>query len=955
MEFRVLGPLEVRNGDVSLPLAGAKQRGLLALLLVHANHVLSRDRLIDELWGDHPPETAVQSLQVYVSRLRKLLPDDTLLTRPPGYLLAIEPDKLDLHRFERLFAEGREMLAGGDAERASALLRQALELWRGPALAEFDSEPFAQAEIGRLEDLRVSVVEERVDADLALRRHADLTGELEALIAEHPHRERLRGQLMLALYRSGRQAEALEAYRDARRELVDELGIEPGAALQQLEKQILLHDEALDAPPRMNPTNLPLATGPLLGRETELAQIDELLAGGSRLVTLTGPGGSGKTRLALQAAAELADEFADGVFFVPLAPLGDARAVPGAAAQALGLRPDDDLYAYLASRRLLLVLDNAEHLDGVEQIVADMLVGDVVVLVTSRSPVHLSAELELAVEPLADDAAAELFSLRAAAVGRSVAPDATIVEICRRLDNLPLAVELAAARAKLLPPSAILERLEQVLPFLTGGPRDAPERQQTLRATIEWSYDLLSDAERVALRQLAIFRGSFLLDAAAAVAGADLDTVAALVDKSLLKPTGEARFLMLETLREFALEQLDETGETEQTALRHARWYLQRLQDMAPEDGGSCTEEALRWYDEEIANTWAALDVLLVEDVQEAMALVAELGPYWAFRGQIKAARDWMRAAFEDVEPAKLLARDYRRLGMLTVRAGDLVEARAAFERALEMATAAADELGTSGALELLCVTARMGGDDDRAVELGARAVAAAERSGDAQQLARARSMLALPLIMVGQLDRARSLLEANLAFYRGMNDVGYVAHVETNLAEVDLHEGNVTSAMERALRALETFERMGADNMAAWVFEFLGAAHLAGGRPEKAITEFRRALDLSAVAGDVMNVLEAAFGLATAACGAEPRLAARTWAAAESKGIHASGIRRDQAEEAMAAVRAAIGEAEFEREAALGRALSLEETVELARELARLGEQSGVGGSGSRRADSNV
>src|SRR5436309_10440671 len=215
MEFRVLGPLEVRDSGRSLPLAGAKQRALLALLLVNANHVVSRDRLIDELWGEQPPGTAVQSLQVYVSRLRKLLPPETLLTRPPGYLLELEDDELDLRRFERLLAAGRETLATGEAERAAHLLHDALALWRGPALAEFAFEPFAQAEIGRLEDLRLAAVEERIEADLALGRQADLIGELEALVAENPYRERLRGQLMLALYRSGRQAEALEAYRDA--------------------------------------------------------------------------------------------------------------------------------------------------------------------------------------------------------------------------------------------------------------------------------------------------------------------------------------------------------------------------------------------------------------------------------------------------------------------------------------------------------------------------------------------------------------------------------------------------------------------------------------------------------------------------------------------------------------------------------------------------------------------
>jgi DNA-binding SARP family transcriptional activator len=200
LDFRVLGSLEVRDGEGSLPLAGAKQRALLALLLVHANHVLSRDRLIDELWGDEPPDTAVQTVQVYVSRLRKLLPADTLLTRPPGYMLKLEADELDLQRFECMLAKGHETLAHGDAETAARILRRALALWRGPALAEFAHEPFAQAEIVRLEDLRLVAIEERVDADLALGRHTDLVGELQALVGDNPYRERLRGQLMVALY-----------------------------------------------------------------------------------------------------------------------------------------------------------------------------------------------------------------------------------------------------------------------------------------------------------------------------------------------------------------------------------------------------------------------------------------------------------------------------------------------------------------------------------------------------------------------------------------------------------------------------------------------------------------------------------------------------------------------------------------------------------------------------------
>src|SRR5260370_22709896 len=253
MEYRVLGPLEVGDDGRSSPGAGAKQRTVLAVLPVNANHVVSRDKLIDELWGDHPPETAVQSLQNYVSNLRKLLPPDALLSRPPGYVLQLAPDELDVRCFEHLLANGHEALAQGDPGRAAAVLREALALWRGPALAEFAFEPFAQPEIGRLGDLRLVRVEERIEADLALARHADLIGELEALIAENPHRERLRGQLMLALYRSGRQAEALEAYQQARHALVEELGIEPSPALQELEKAILRQDAALDLAPATGP------------------------------------------------------------------------------------------------------------------------------------------------------------------------------------------------------------------------------------------------------------------------------------------------------------------------------------------------------------------------------------------------------------------------------------------------------------------------------------------------------------------------------------------------------------------------------------------------------------------------------------------------------------------------------------------------------------------------------
>jgi DNA-binding SARP family transcriptional activator len=284
VEFLILGPLEVRDGGSAVALGGARQRALLAILLTRANQVVSRDQLVDELWGEDVPESAVNILQTYVSHLRKVLPPDVLLTQPPGYLVRLEPDRLDLRRFERLVEEASDSLDGGRADEAARVLREALSLWRGPALAEFAYERFAVAEIARLEELRIVAIERRIEADLALGRHVDVVGELEALVVQQPLRERLRGHLMLALYRSGRQAEALDAYRDARRVLVDELGIEPSPQLQDLERAILAQDPslALEQAPRSSPP--PGAPAPTSGQRTILVAprseqgIDALLA-----------------------------------------------------------------------------------------------------------------------------------------------------------------------------------------------------------------------------------------------------------------------------------------------------------------------------------------------------------------------------------------------------------------------------------------------------------------------------------------------------------------------------------------------------------------------------------------------------------------------------------------------------------------------------------------------------
>ena len=908
VECRVLGSVEVVDDGSALGLGGAKPRLILAILLAERGHVVSLDRFVEALWGQHPPPTAVPTLQTHVSRLRRLFatgPDSPQIeTRPPGYRLEIATRRLDAARFEDAVGRARREL-DHDPREALRTAEGALSEWRGSAFAEFADEDVLRAEAARLEELRVVAHEVAVGARLACGEHADVIGPLEALVAEHPFRERLWAQLMLALYRSGRPGEALQRGAELRDLLREQLGLSPSPELRTLESDILAERLALSwagpgpAPgPRAAVVVVPRDPAPLLGRDSELTAVRRLVTE-ARLVSVTGPGGVGKTRLVQELLDELAGAHPDGIRWVELAAVRGGEPAVAAVAAALDLqrRPErsleDSIVEVLAPQILLLVLDNCEHvLDGIAALVARILrrCPSVQVLTTTREPLGLPGEVTWALPPLdvpssgtvslAEVRASTAVALfvaraRAARVGFALDEDnrRAVAEICIRLDGLPLALELAAARVRSMTPADIADRLDARFRLLAGA-RSTELRHRALFDVVRWSHDLLGPAEQTLFARLCVFAGGFDLDRAEDVcASADLDRsdvaalLAVLVDKSMVvaaESHGRMRYRLLETLREFARQQLGARPEAAATRLAHARSHLRTARAASHGLGGPDEGYWSRRIADDVEDLREAFGASLrLGELDTALELVAAVREFafrsvryeiidWAqmvaavpgteerplypvilgilaygryvrgeLTGAVVAGRDAVAAAERLGAPTWALAE--RALGNALFYRGETADALAWMERMVEAARESGDDSLLTHGCYMRSVAHTSVGDHDGARRLAAEGQHAAERCGSPTALAQAAYAAGLSFERDDP-DLALELLVTSGRLAGTVDNRWLRAFARTEELYLRAQRGDIDEALIGYREVVDTWFRGG-----EWANQWLSLRHLFG------------------------------------------------------------------------------------------------------------------------------
>ncbi|MER6469598.1 BTAD domain-containing putative transcriptional regulator [Streptomyces collinus] len=866
VRYRLLGPTQALRPDgTPVPIGGARLRALLSVLALRTGRTVPAGVLVDEVWGADTPADATGALQALVGRLRRTLGTDAVASADGGYRLAADPDDIDLNRFDRLTGEGLGALADGDPAKAAAVLDDALALWHGPALADL---PDRAAEAVRWETRRLDALRARHTAALALGHAEQTLPELAALCDSHPLDEPLQALRLRALRDAGRPAQALAGYEDVRRLLADRLGSDPGPELRALHAELLSEEPPRAAPePAPRPGNLPARLTSFVGREADIEAIGADLAT-ARLVTLLGPGGAGKTRLSQEAAEAVRHDARDGVWLAELAPVDDPDAVPQAVLTAIGARetvlhgagaesmravadrhddPAERLVEHCARRRMLLILDNCEHVVEAAAQLAERLLAHcpgLTLLATSREPLGVPGELVRPVEPLPEPVALRLFADRGAAArpGFRIGDDPeACAEICRRLDGLPLAIELAAARLRMLTPRQIADRLDDRFRLLTSGSRTVLPRQQTLRAVVDWSWDLLDTDERDVLIRLSVFAGGCDLAAAEAVCGpVALDALGSLVDKSLVvaapSADGQMRYRLLETVAEYASERLDETGRRTEAERAHLTYYRELTRTTDPLLRGPGQRAAVDRLQLEYENVRTALrHAIAGRDEQEALCIIHGLIWYWQMRDLRVEARNLCREVMElgpdpFEEPVRRAAPVWQRCtDTPPPYTGELLdEAR----RGLHLA-------------HLACMDTELETWQTPAAQAKMRAITRVYEPG-MPQTCRAPGMLwFFAELLTGGVDRLRVILDACVRTCR--DTPGF----EWELAGTLQMRANILAnrtewagdATRDADEALEIFERLGDAWGAAEALSARGESYERKGHYEAAAADFRAAV----------------------------------------------------------------------------------------------------------------
>lgn len=933
LRFGLLGPFEAWVGDKRVPIGGAAERSLLAVLLLSAGRTVAAASLVDRLWAaDTLPRDPMNALQIRVSKLRRALSGTGLPVvhrDSVGYRVEVPAEAIDSEAFvHQLRTARREVAGAGGActERHLDAFDRALSLWRGEALADFATEPWAFPEASRLTELRRSAIAERAEVALSLGRSAEVVADLDPLVTADPTQEAMAALLMVALYRQGRQADALEIFNRTRTMLDDELGLEPSASLRSLHQQVLRQDEALGAATRMplppapapgrprgsdSPTNLPPVLAPLVGRDNELASLRELLIG-TRLATLVGPGGAGKTTLAVATAVALRDSFPDGVFLARLAPVAEGDQVSMAVADALGVPLDgapavrdarERLIRFLEHRRLLLVIDNCEHLVEAAATLVEELSSrcpDLTILTTSREALAIPGEVQVLVGPLATPAenatpqevrsspAAQLFLRRAAAYRPQLAhgPDELLAlgRVCRALDGMPLALELAAARVTSLSVTEIADRLDQRFALLTTGTRTAEDRQRTLRATVDWSHDLLDGLQRTVFARLSVFHGGWDLGAAERIVTSPelsatqvLQALGRLVEQSLVvaEPGRTTRYVLLETLREYAAERLTDSGSADEVARRHATYYATVVADAADRLRGPGQREALRLLRSEHPNVRAALSWLAGpgDSLDEALELAGRLGLFWHLGRHVEGREVLERllaAAAErqgrGAQPSPSIA---QALGM---QALSLVErpracivhpsprcAEAARE-SLEQFHQLGDRSSAALSKVLLAVEGVLTQDDESAALLDT-AEDQFRADGDEWGLGVVGFVRMERALQAGHVNVAVGLGRTAALAFRQLDDLWGLSAVLYHLGWGLRQFGHYDQAVGTLTEAIDVAAEAGLDNTVQWALGDLGIAHVCRGDLPAARDAFVRAARTSAAVGDGAGTQLATYG----------------------------------------------------------------------------------------------